>query len=81
MRRPPIRVLHFVLRDDHVELHHLLKHVGVAASGGEGKAIVASGCVAVDDVPESRKTAKIRAHQKVTLPGVTIHVHAPDGAP
>lgn len=78
MKRKPIQVHHFTLRDGHIELHNLLKIVGVADSGGQGKALVAAGAVQVDDVPEARKTAKIRAGQKVTLDGVTIHVHAPD---
>ena len=78
MKRKPIQVHHFTLRDEHIELHNLLKIVGVADSGGQGKALVAAGAVQVDDAPESRKTAKIRAGQKVTLDGVTIHVHAPD---
>jgi len=80
MKRKPIQVHHFTLRDEHIELHNLLKIVGVADSGGQGKALVASGAVQVDDAPESRKTAKIRAGQKVTLDGVTIHVHASDAA-
>ena len=80
MKRKPIQVHHFTLRDEHIELHILLKIVGVADSGGQGKALVAAGTVQVDDAPESRKTAKIRAGQKVTLNGVTIHVHAPDAA-
>ncbi|MFO1344239.1 MAG: RNA-binding S4 domain-containing protein [Burkholderiales bacterium] len=76
MKRNPIQVHHFTLRDDFIELHNLLKLVGVAESGGHGKALVAAGAVRVDDAPESRKTAKIRAGQKVSLDGITIHVHA-----
>ena len=76
MKRNPIQVHHFTLRDDFIELHNLLKLVGVAESGGQGKALVAAGAVRVDDAPESRKTAKIRAGQKVSLVGITIHVHA-----
>lgn len=75
MKRNPIQVHHFTLRDDFIELHNLLKLVGVAESGGQGKALVAAGAVRVDDAPESRKSAKIRAGQKVSLDGVTIHVH------
>lgn len=78
MKRKPIQVHHFTLRDEYIELHNLLKLAGVTDSGGQGKALVAAGAVQVDDAPESRKTAKIRAGQKVTLDGVTIHVHAPD---
>ena len=43
-------------------------------SGGAGKALVASGVVAVDGRTELRKSAKIRAGQCVTLAGVRIRV-------
>ncbi|RDY66995.1 RNA-binding S4 domain-containing protein [Lysobacter soli] len=59
---------------DHVELNQLLKLVGLCDSGGAGKAIVASGAVAVDGEVELRKTAKIRAGQTVVLDDVEIRV-------
>ncbi len=55
----------FHLRGEFVELCNLLKLVGVADSGGQGKVMVASGNVRVDGVTEHRKTAKIRAGQIV----------------
>jgi ribosome-associated protein len=70
----------FPLDRDHVELNHLLKLVGIADSGGRGKAIVASGAVAVDGITELRKTCKIRAGQVVTLDDVEIRVIADPGA-
>lgn len=57
-----------------VELCNLLKLVGLADSGGAGKALVAAGEVSLDGVGESRKTAKVRAGQVVTCQGVTIRV-------
>jgi len=57
-----------------VELNQLLKLVGLADSGGAGKQLVASGAVAVDGTIETRKTAKIRAGQTVTLGDVEIRV-------
>lgn len=60
----------------HVELNQLLKLVGLCDSGGAGKAIVASGAVAVDGRPELRKTCKVTAGQVVTLDEVRIHVIA-----
>lgn len=66
----------FILSGDYVELHSLLKLVGVVDSGGAGKALVASGAVRVDGQPESRKSAKIRAGQVVSLDGVRITVQA-----
>lgn len=56
----------FKLRGDFVELCNLLKLAGLADSGGRGKAMVAEGLVRVDGLPETRKTAKIRAGQVVT---------------
>ena len=66
----------FPLDRDHVELHQLLKLVGLADSGGRGKAIVASGAVTVDGAVELRKTCKIRAGQIVRTDNTEIHVVA-----
>ena len=62
--------------DEFVELCNLLKLAGIAGSGGEGKLLVASGEVRVDGAPESRKTAKIRAGQRVECLGNRILVKA-----
>ena len=59
---------------DHIELHQLLKLVGVVDSGGAGKHLVASGAVFVDGVVELRKTCKIRAGQRVSIDDVAIDV-------
>ena len=66
----------FILTSDYVELCNLLKLVGIASSGGEGKALVAQGEVIVDGRPESRKTAKIKAGQTVECRGHKIKVLA-----
>ncbi|MFT4248771.1 MAG: RNA-binding S4 domain-containing protein [Pseudomonas sp.] len=71
-----MQTLDFELDRDHVELNQLLKLAGIADSGGQGKAIVASGAVTVDGVVELRKTAKIRAGQVVQLDDVEIRVVA-----
>ncbi len=68
--------MEFELDRDHVELNQLLKLAGLCDSGGAGKALVASGAVHVDGVPELRKTRKIRAGETVTLDGVRIRVVA-----
>ena len=65
----------FHLDREHIALNDLLKLTGVAGSGGEGKAMVASGAVAVDGVIETRKTAKIRGGQCVRVGEVEILVH------
>jgi len=64
----------FHLRDEFVELNQLLKLAGVCDSGGAGKALVAEGLVSVDGQVESRKTAKIRGGQVVSLGDVRIRV-------
>lgn len=69
-----MQTLDFDLDRDYVELNQLLKLAGVAASGGEGKAIVSEGVVKVDGQVELRRTAKIRAGQVVELPGVRIRI-------
>ena len=61
--------LSFELNGEFVELNQLLKLVGLCDSGGAGKMMVASGAVKVDGKQELRKTAKIRAGQKVTVGG------------
>jgi ribosome-associated protein len=69
---PTIR---FELDREHVELNQLLKLAGVCDSGGAGKHLVASGAVRVDGAVELRKTAKIRAGQRVEVGDVAIEVH------
>jgi ribosome-associated protein len=65
----------FDLTTEYVELCNLLKLVGLADSGGRGKTMVAEGLVKVDGILETRKTAKIRKGQKVTVEGITILVN------
>jgi ribosome-associated protein len=68
--------IEFELTRDYVELNQLLKLAGLCDSGGAGKMLVADGKVQVDGQPESRKTAKIRAGQVVTLGDTRIVVGA-----
>ena len=69
-------IIEFHLREEFIELCNLLKLAGIADSGGRGKQMVAAGMVRVDGQPETRKTAKIRAGQRVDLSGVRITVLA-----
>lgn len=70
------QTLTFELDREFIALNDLLKLAGIADSGGAGKAMVANGDVSVDGQLESRKTAKIRAGQVVTLPGIILKVVA-----
>lgn len=62
------------IHNEYIALCDLLKVAGVVDSGGAGKALVASGVVAVNGVQELRKTCKIRPDQQVTGPGFTVVV-------
>ena len=66
--------LQFRLTDEFIALNDLLKVTGVCASGGAGKALVATGAVAVDGTVEMRKTCKVRRGQTVTVGSVAIDV-------
>ncbi len=61
-----------------IELNQLLKLAGLVDSGAAGKHLVASGVVQLDGQPESRKTAKIRPGQKVSVERYDIKVVASD---
>jgi ribosome-associated protein len=73
-----MNIIEFSLEPDRefVELNQLLKLVGLAGSGGMGKAIVASGNVTVDGQVELRKTCKIFAGRTVRLEDYEIRVNA-----
>lgn len=64
----------FELTQEYIAVCDLLKLVGIADSGGQGKVMVAEGLVYVDGELEFRKTAKIRAGQTVECMQTTIHV-------
>jgi len=64
----------FELKGEHIALCDLLKLMGIADSGGQGKAMVAEGLVYVDGEIELRKTAKIRSGQSVECMGQTVQV-------
>lgn len=68
--------IEFQLRGEFVALNDLLKLSGVCDSGGAGKALVAEGEVSVDGAVETRKTAKIRAGQVVSIGDVQISIVA-----
>lgn len=70
----------FELRGEYIELDKLLKATGLADSGGHARMMITEGQVRVDGQAESRKTAKIRAGQRVQLQGQpAILVLAPQG--
>lgn len=67
MTGQPPEPLHFVLRGEHIALDALLKATGLAASGGHAKLLIQDGSVQVDGQPETRRSAKLRAGQRVRV--------------
>lgn len=66
----------FELRGEYIELDKLLKATGLAESGGHARMMITEGLVQVDGQPESRKTAKMRAGQRVEAQGTVITLRA-----
>jgi len=63
-------MIYFALEDhEFIELHHLLKCVGLCHSGGTAKASIALGNVRVDGQVELRKRCKLRRSQVVEFSG------------
>jgi len=74
--RTIVEPIQFQLNDEYVRVCDLLKLTGIAASGAQGKQMVADGLVNVDGQLESRKTAKIRPGQAVECRGAKVVVLA-----
>jgi ribosome-associated protein len=55
----------FRLDREFIELDKLLKLLGIAASGGQAKHMIANGHVLVDGTIELRKTRKVYAGSRV----------------
>lgn len=64
----------FVLRGEHITLDALLKAAGWVGSGGAAKQLIQAGQVQVDGAVETRRGAKIRAGQCVTLDGRALRL-------
>jgi ribosome-associated protein len=62
------------LNREPVELYKLLKFEGLAASGGEAKALIANGHVKVNGQPETRKRKKIVAGDTIEFNDETYTV-------
>jgi ribosome-associated protein len=57
-----------------IELHDLLKVMGLCDSGGMAKTAIAAGAVKVDGNVELRKRCKIQTGQQVEFQGRKINV-------
>ena len=67
-------MLELQLRGEYIELDKLLKALGLVESGGRARVLISEGAVKVDGQVELRKTAKIRAGQRVEFDGQQLTV-------
>ncbi len=72
-----MKTIQIELNQDSIRLCDLLKLAQVVDSSGQGKHWVAQGNVQVDGKIELRKTAQIRAGQRVQTHDLQIQVVAP----
>ena len=73
----------YLENQEYIALCDLLKLAGLAESGGQAKALIAAGEVQRNGVTETRKTAKIRAGEIITLHDNELEIQAgndPDAA-
>jgi ribosome-associated protein len=66
----------FALRGDYITLDALLKATGLVGSGGEAKALIATGVVRVNGDTEIRRGRKLRAGDTVALRDALVRVQA-----
>ena len=64
------------VRGDDIRLGQLLKLAGMAASGGDAKALLAAGEVTVNGEPETRRGRHIVAGDVVSAAGDDVRVTA-----
>jgi ribosome-associated protein len=64
------------IRGTVIRLGQLLKLSGLAASGGEARALLESGTVTVNDDPETRRGRQLRAGEVVAVGDEVVRVVA-----
>ncbi len=64
------------IRGEVIRLGELLKLAGIAGSGGEAKALLASSVVLVNGEPDNRRGRQLRAGDEVRLGEQTLRVVA-----
>jgi ribosome-associated protein len=75
LRAEALRIMKEVkITKEPIELYKLLKFEGLAASGGEAKAIIAEGLVSVNGAVETQKRKKIVSGDVIELADVKIQV-------
>jgi len=66
----------FAVRGEYIQLDQLLKATGLCESGGAAHAAIAEGRVRVDAAVDTRKRAKLRPGQRVTIGGESVELVA-----
>lgn len=57
----------FSIHTEYIDLLQFLKATGIAATGGEAKAMVDEGLIRVNGEEESRRRRKLRANDRVDI--------------
>lgn len=68
--------IRFAVRGEYIQLDQLLKATGLCDSGGSAHAAIAEGRVKVDGAVDTRKRAKLRPGQTVSIAGETVELSA-----
>jgi ribosome-associated protein len=66
----------YQLKESYIELYKLIKVMDLVDSGGEAKQLIEHGVVERNGQVETRKRAKIKAGETITIGDVTIEVTA-----
>jgi len=72
--KPPVGPRIVPVRAVPIELCQLLKFGGLAATGGEAKAVISAGKVLLNGTVETQKRKKLQAGDRVTCDGQTVEV-------
>lgn len=68
--------IRFAVRGEYIQLDQLLKATGLCDSGGSAHAAIAEGRVKVDGAVDTRKRAKLRPGQMVSIGGENVELIA-----
>lgn len=68
--------IRFAVRGEYIQLDQLLKATGLCDSGGSAHAAIAEGRVKVDGAVDTRKRAKLRPGQTVSIGGENVELIA-----
>jgi len=63
-----------VIRTEYIHLDQALKLAGLAASGGEAKALVKGGSVSVNGATETRRGRKLRPGDVIEFDGIVMRI-------